>query len=228
MRQTLFALLFALSCLPTAQAAEAAKPTGTLIDLTAEASRTATNDLARATLYAETNDAQQAGVAKKVNESIAHALNVCRSYPAVKAQSGSSHTWAASDKNGKITGWRMRSEVQLESRDMAALSELLGKLQSGLAVSQVNLQPAPDTRKKAEDGAMLDAITAFQARAKLVADHLHKPWRIRQMAVNTSGGRPPYLPMMARAAVADSAPMPLEAGDTQITVNVTGQIELGE
>jgi len=33
-----------------------------------------------------------------------------------------------------IEAWRMRSEILLETRDMAALSELLGKLQATLSV----------------------------------------------------------------------------------------------
>ena len=92
----------------------------------------------------------------------------------------------------------------------------------------MTLLPAPETRKKVEDEATLDAIAAFQGRATLISKAMNKSYRIRQMAINTGGGRPIY--PMARAAAmsvsAEAAPMPVEAGDTTITVSVTGQIEL--
>lgn len=223
MRPLLAALL--LLSVPFTQAAEPPKPA--VVELSAEASRTAVNDLARATVYAEATDTAPGDLARKVNSAMAQALATSRAFPEVKTQSGGSHTWPAYDKAGRINGWHMRSELQLESRDMAALSELLGKLQASLAVSQIALMPAPETRKKAEDGAMLDAIAAFQARARLVAESLHKPWRLKELHINAGGSRPPFYPMARVAAMAADA-MPVEAGESQVTASVTGQIELAE
>ena len=221
----LFPILLVLA-MPVAQAAaESRVPT---VELSAEASRTATNDLARATVFAEATDPAPGELARKVNGAMAQALATARAFPTVKAQSGGSHTWPGYDKPGRINTWHMRSELQLESRDMAALSELLGKLQASLGVSQIVLMPSPETRKKAEDGAMVDAISAFQARAKLVAESLHKPWRLRELHVNAGGGmRPPFFPMARASAMAADA-MPVEAGDSQVTASVAGTIELVE
>ena len=50
------------------------------------------------------------------------------------------------------------------------------------------------------------------------------------MAVNSNNAQPPR-PMVAyaRAAMAaDAAPAPIEAGDSPVTVSVTGEIELFE
>ena len=92
----------------------------------------------------------------------------------------------------------------------------------------MTLLPAPETRKKVEDDATLDAIAAFQTRAALISKAMNKSHRIRQMTINTGGGQQIY--PMARAAPmsmsAEAAPMPVEPGDTAITVSVTGQIEL--
>jgi hypothetical protein len=54
-----------------------------------------------------------------------------------------------------------------------------------------------------------------------------KPYRIRHLAINSSG-RPPPLPMHARgiAGCGRAAPMPIEAGETLVTASVSGQIEL--
>lgn len=219
-------LLASILACAAAQAADAAKPQGPTVELSAEASRTAVNDLARATAYHEANDPSPKEVAGRVNGVIAAALTLAKSYPTVKVQTSGSRSWPQYDKAGRITAWRMRSELQLETRDVAALSELLGKLQASMGVSQIGFMPAPETRKKAEDGAIVDAIAAFEARAKLVAGSLHSRYRLRQMSIGTGANRPPAFPM-ARAAMADSA-MPMEAGDSQVSVTVSGQIELTE
>ncbi|THF63440.1 SIMPL domain-containing protein [Pseudothauera rhizosphaerae] len=200
----------------------------TTIDLAAAATRPAANDLAVATAYFEASDASPAAVARQVNRAIAAALDTARAYTTVKTQSGSTQTWPVYGKNGRqIEGWRMRSEIRLESRDIAALSELLGKLQSTLAVSQIGLEPAPETRRKALDDATVDAIRAFEQRAQLVANTLGKPYRIRHLGIGESGYQP--MPRIRAAmAAAEAAPAPIEAGESQVGVTVNGTIELTE
>ena len=55
---------------------------GTTIDLTADASRPATNDMVRATLYAEASGSNPAELARRVNQEIAEALKT------IKAKAG--------------------------------------------------------------------------------------------------------------------------------------------
>ena len=121
----------------------------------------------------------------------------------------------------------MRSELALESGDTAALSELLGKLQVALGVSNLTMQPSAETRKKAENEAMLAALTAFRTRAGLLADALGKPYTIKQISVSTNGR---FIQPMYRAAaksmMSEASPLPMEAGESQITATVSGKIEL--
>ena len=197
------------------------------VDLSAEASRPAANDQIHAVLSAEASGVALGDLARQVNALIAEAVKVSRSYPAIKVQSGNTSTYPAYSKSGKIESWRMRSELSLESGDTAAMSELLGKLQTSLGVSRLVVQPSPETRKKAENEAMLDALTAFKARAKVVADALGKSYQLKHLSVNT-GGRiaEPMFRMAAKSAMSDAAPMPIEAGESQVTANVSGQVEL--
>jgi predicted secreted protein len=229
MTRKLCAALALLACgCAFAAAPEPARPGVTVIELSAEAARTAPNDLAQASAYAEATDADPAELAHRINLAIAAALKTAKAYPAVRTRTGASHTYPTTGKSGRIEGWRMRSEILLETRDAAALSELLGKLQSNLAVGQIVLQPAPETRRRVEDEAALDAIGAFRARAKLIADAFGKPYRIRQIAIHTSG-RPPILPVMRGAMMAEAAAAPappIETGESTITVTINGQIEV--
>ena len=201
-------------------------PAGTLIDLAAEARRTAANDLAVASVFAEANDTSPGVLAKKVNSLIASALRMAKPYTAIKTRSGNTYSRPNYGKNGRIDGWHMRSELDLETRDIAALSELLGKMQTTLGVGQIVLTPAPETRQKAEDGATLDAIAAFRAKAKVIADALGKPYRIRQVSIQ-GAAQPPIMPLRRSAMMSAIAePAPMEAGESSIGVTVSGQIEL--
>ncbi|MFT3758605.1 SIMPL domain-containing protein [Thauera sp.] len=201
------------------------------IEFSANASQAAPNDLGIATLYVESNGKDAAALAKEINQRIAKALDLARGFASVKAQSGGVSTWPVYAKNGqgKIESWRMRSEIRIESRDLGALSELIGRLQSDLALSGVAIQPAPETRRKAEEEATVSAIQAFEQRAALIARTLGKQYRIVHMSIGDSGGLPPIrYRMQASAMMADAAhaPAPLEGGESELAVSINGRIEL--
>lgn len=201
---------------------------GPLIELSAEASRTTNNDLFRATVFAEATHANSATVARQVNQQIASALTIAKDYANVKSRTGGTSTYPIYGKNERnIESWRMRSEVQLESRDAPALAELLGKLQGSLGVSQIMAAPAPETAQKAEADATLGAIQAFRERAGMIAGALGKKYKIREMSVSSNNRGPVYPMMRAKAMMAaEAAPMPLEGGESQLVVTATGKVEL--
>ncbi len=210
------------------QAAASDEATLTTIELSAEAARPAANDLARASVFAEASGATPSELANRVNSQISDALKTAKTYANVKAQSGTTHSYPIYAKDNKIEGWRMRSELTLESRDSAALSELLGKLQASLGVANLIMLPSPEAREQAESKAIIDAIAAFKLRAKTVADALGRSYRIKLLSIN-SNGRPAGPPMMREAAMAaDATAMPIEAGETQIRATISGQIVLTE
>jgi len=202
---------------------------GALVDLSAEASRPVANDMVRASVYSEASGKNPAELAQRVNADIAEALKLIRAKAGVSVKSGQQATYPVYSQAQKIDGWRMRSELVLESRSQGSVSELLGKLQQmRLAVGNVNLLPSPETRRQVEDEATREAIRAFQSRAAVIAEQLGKTWKIKQLNVQQGGGMP--RPMMAARAVmvAEDVPAPLEAGESLVTTNVSGQIELSD
>ncbi|WP_434516748.1 SIMPL domain-containing protein [Dechloromonas sp. ARDL1] len=223
MKKKLLALL-AMGLAATAQA-------GALIDLSAEASRPAANDMVRASVFSEATGSNPAELARRVNGDIAEALKVIRDRKGVSVKSGNQSTYPVYTQARKIDGWRMRSELLIESKDFGTVSDLLGRLQQmRLAVGDISQMPSPETRHQAEDEAMREAIRAFQNRAALIADTLGKGWKIKQMNINQAGGMPPTPMPRVRAAamMAEAAPAPLEAGESVVTTNVSGQIELAD
>lgn len=219
-------MLFATA--PAGAAEHTPQSAATTIELSAEASKAAVNDLATAVLYVERNGPNPAAVAREVNREITAALDIARARSEIKVQSGNTSTWPvyAQDGKGRITGWRMRSEIELESRNLPAMSELVGELQSSLALAHINMQPAPETRRKAIDEATVDALQAFEQRAALIAGALGRKHRIAHLSVGHSGFQPPMPRMRAAAAMAAEASAPLEGGESQVSVHVSGRIEL--
>ncbi len=223
MKKTLLALL--------AGSFAAASQAGALIDLAAEAGRPAANDMVRASVYSEASGSNPADLARQVNGNIGEALKLIREKKGVTVKSGNQSTYPIYTQSRKIDGWRMRSELLIESKDFGAVSELLGRLQQmRLAVGDIAQMPSPETRRQVEDEAMREAIRAFQNRAAVVGEQLGKGWKIKQMHINQGGGSP--LPIMrgARSAMlaAEAAPAPIEAGESTITTQISGQIELDD
>lgn len=201
---------------------------GALVDVSAAAAASAPNDLARAVVFTEVSGSSPKVLARQVNDRIAAAIADAKRYPTIKVQSGGVITQPHYSRAGRIENWQMRSELVLESKDTEGLSELIGKLQNTLSVAQVQYLPAADTRKAAEDRAVEQAIAAFKERASLVGKSLGKTYSIKQLTVHTGHYQPPVrmlkaVPMMA---VAEDAAMPMEAGESEVRVQVSGQIEL--
>ncbi len=196
------------------------------VELSADASRPAINDLVQATIAAEASGATPADLSRQVNLSISDALKKTKAHPSVKAKSSGTNTYPIYGKNGRIESWRMRSEIIIESGDTTELSELLGKLQSTLVVSGLVMLPSPETRKKAENDAMLDAIELFKRRARLLAEALGKSYSIRELSVSTGSRMPPPMLRSAKSMIAESASMPMETGESLVTVSVSGKIEV--
>lgn len=205
---------------------------GTTIDLNAEASRPAANDMVRASVYSESTGNNPAELARRVNQEISGALKVIKTKSAVSVKSGQQSTYPVYGQGQKIESWRMRSELILESKELATVSELIAKLQQmRLALGSVNQLPSPEIRRQVEDETTRDAIRAFQSRAEVVADQLGKKWKIKHLSIQQGGGMP--MPIMrssrnAMMAEAAPAPAPLEAGESLLTTTISGQVELAD
>lgn len=219
-----------LSAFITGATAATSAFAGPTIELSAEASRPAANDMVQATVYAEATGGNPAELARRVNQEIAEGIRVAKAKSGISVKSGRQNTAPVYGKDRRIEGWRMSSEFVLESRDTAAVSETLGQLQQmRLLVASVTQYPAPETRRKAEDEATRDAIANFRARAAVVADALGKPYTIRHLTVSQGGHAPmPVMRAPRMAMEAAAPPPPLEAGESLVTATVSGKVELAD
>ncbi|MEH6459512.1 SIMPL domain-containing protein [Chitinimonas sp. JJ19] len=205
-------------------------PQYNLVSLQAEARRAVTNDLASASLYVEYNDANAGALSDKLNRSAAEALKTAKAYPSVKAAANGNSVYPIYSSKNRLDGWRGRAEIRLESTDFKAIGELVGKLQANMQLGGIQFTVAPVTRERVETELMDEAIQAFRSRAEVVKKSVGgKSYKLVNLNLNTSSSYPQ--PMykagaMRTMAVADVAPPPMEGGDSEVVVGVSGSVEV--
>ncbi len=201
------------------------------IDLSANAEQEIANDLFVAVLYTEHEGQRQAEVAERVNAAMAWALERAKPTAGIKAQTLQYSTYPvyASDST-RITGWRARQSLRLESRDAKTIGELVATLQEKLAVEAVGQAVSREARRAAEDGLTATALAQFDARAKQIAAALGRPgYRLVRINVSNTGnsGMPvAYRGAMMADAAMKAAPVQVEAGEQTLGIAVSGTIQL--
>jgi predicted secreted protein len=111
---------------------------------------------------------------------------------------------------------------------MALMSEVLGKLQSDLALQSMQFTVSPASKNKQDEKLIDEALEAFSARALQVVKKLERRnYKIVDINISTSGaiGVRPQYQMRAMAMDAESSPA-VSAGEQTVTVTVSGNIEL--
>jgi predicted secreted protein len=197
------------------------------IDLNASAEREVDNDLLIAMVYAEVEDSDQADAANTVNEAIAWASEQAEAATGIEWQTAQYTTRPVYANDRRIVGWVVRQSLRLESEDAEALSELLGVLQSSVAVESIGTALSKPRRDEAEEALIAEAIAAFRRRADLVTRELGRSdYRLVYMNVGTTRtfAREAQLARFG-ADAAISAPT-VEAGVQTVSVIVNGTIEL--
>lgn len=199
-------------------------------DFQVEAAHEVANDLLIAVMNADIQDKQPARIAQQLNAAINDALKKAATFSTVKISSGNQNTYPVYGKNNQIDAWRGHAEIRLESRNFKDAGELIMQLQQNLQLGNVQFTIAPDTRTQIENALITDAIKAFQIRADAIRAALGATsYKVVRLSINGGGGIPPYRPNMAmRAALAEPAISAPEfaAGDSRITVQINGTIEM--
>ncbi|WP_409276636.1 SIMPL domain-containing protein [Pseudomonas defluvii] len=211
----------------------AEEPRYNQVSLRAEVSKEVARDLMSVTLYSEAQNSDPGKLAAEITRTMNKALEQARSVKDIKISQGSRNSYPIYDTKGqKITGWRERAELRLESTDFPALSKLTGELLQDLKMAGMDFAIAPATRKASEDELLKDAVNAFKSRAQLATEALGgKGYKVLNLNLNSSGYPQPYargpVMMMKASMDAEAAPSPqVEAGTSQVSMNADGTIEV--
>ncbi|QOF81349.1 SIMPL domain-containing protein [Variovorax sp. 38R] len=132
-------------------------------------------------------------------------------------------------KDGKINGWQGSTELVLEGRDFARITQTAGRI-STLSVGNVGFGLSREQRAKTETEAQNIAIDNFKQKAgELAKGFGFGGYTLREVSVNANDSgpiRPRVMAMQAKSFSAADSAVPVEAGKTNVVVNVSGSVQL--
>lgn len=203
-----------------------------VVQLSASASQEVLQDTLSISLgvLREGNDA--AAVQNQLRSVLEAALNEARKAVVagqLEVRTGQFGIYPRYGRDGKPAGWQGSAELVLEGQDFARLGTTVGRL-SMLTVSSVNFSLSRAARTRVEAEVQAQAIERFRGRAADIARGFgFAGYSLREVSVGSSEPpmvmRPRLMAMDARAAAAE-APLPVEAGRTQVSVSVSGTVVL--
>jgi len=132
------------------------------------------------------------------------------------------------DRNGKLVGWQGSAELVLQGRDFVRISQTAGQLQT-LSVASVSFGLSEQLRQEAQTQAQSQAIEQFQKSASEIAKSFgFGGYTLGEINVNANQIGPvrPYMMAASAKSMAEDAPVPLEAGLSNVSVNVSGSVQL--
>ena len=213
-----------------AQTVTQAEPSGVL-SLNAQASAEVPQDVVDITLFYEQEASDPSALTSTLNQRADAVLRQAKGVSGVTARTGSFAISPSTDRDGRISAWRGRTEVVLESHDFAAASKLAGQMASNMQVGNVQFSLSPEAQRAAEQKLTGEAIASFRQQASAGAQAFgYSGYSIREVTVGHNGVMPrPMMMMSARVMGADAkaaAPLPLEAGTSTVSVNVSGSVQM--
>lgn len=204
-----------------------------LLNLTAQSSVKATQDYLSVTLSASrdgaTGQAVQAELKKVLDQAIILA-NPLEAGDLLQAKTGQFRVVPVYDsRDQRIQGWRGTAQLIIEGKDFVRITTLAGNIQK-MPVTNVSFGLSPAARAKYEEEAQKLAVADFRQRAKLLTEQFgFSNYSIDNVHVNASHDMPMPMARMEMAASMPAkmaSPIPVEAGETTVTVVVNGSVQM--
>lgn len=178
------------------------------------------------------NDA--AAVQKQLQQTVDMAMRSLKPQEqgqALRVRSGSFGVYPRHGNDGQIKGWQGRAEIVLDGHDFARISQAAAQV-SGMTVASMGFGLSQEGRQKVQDQAQAMAIDNFKQRAQLLAQQFgFQGYSLREVSVNSPDGFyaprvQPLRGLMAAAKMDAMEAVPVEAGTEQVTVQVSGSVQL--
>lgn len=211
--------------------AEQAPPQG-VVSLSASATAEVTKDLLNVVLSTTREGQDAATVQTQLKQALDAALAEARKVAKpgqIDIQTGNFSLYPRYAPKGGINGWQGSAELVIEGKDMAGIGSLTGRITT-MTVARVGQGLSRELREKTEGDLTAQAIARYRAKATDYAKQFgYAGYVIREVNVGTS--EPPgFAPMpMVRAkamSMAADESLPVEAGKAQVSVNVSGSVQL--
>jgi uncharacterized protein len=201
----------------------------TVLHLSESAQRVLRQDRLTVEMRVDVNAGDPGRVQATINRRMAAALEAAKAVPDVHVETRGYWVQEERPANAPVR-WHGVQGLALTGADPATLLKLAGDLQrTGLVMSGLNYDVAPETARAVEDEITAEALKRLRDRAGRIATEMNLELRnVRDLRVgNVSGRQPPRPFLMRSAAMPAAAPPPsAEPGDTTLQVTVDADIVL--
>jgi predicted secreted protein len=223
----------ALGLLPlaiAAQAAESPPPQGVL-NLSASASIEVQKDVLNVSFSATREGADAATVQTALKQALDAALAEARKLARpgqVDVQAGSFSIYPRYSNKGGISGWQGSTEMSVEGRDMQAIAQLTGRIQT-MTIARVGYTLSREAREKVEADVSGQAIARYRAKAGEMAKQFgYGGYTIREVAVSSNEPPGTIVPLMraSKMSAASDEALPVEPGKGTVTATVSGTVQM--
>ncbi len=221
-----------LAVLPTAQAQLGPIPRD-VVQFTVTATLEARQDQLSVTLRATREGSDPALVQQQLKTVLDAALAEARPQAqpgTLELRTGQFSLYPRSNRDGRISTWQGTAELILSGTDLERIAALSGRIQN-MTVAQTVFGLSREQREKLEQQAQAQAIERFRARAGEIARGFgFNTYSLREININSQEQgaqiRPRFMAMEAKSSMAADAPLPVEAGQAQVQVIVSGSVQL--
>jgi len=188
-------------------------------------------DTAVITLAAEKSGIDASAITQQIDKIMADAVAQAKSVSGIEASTGNFSSYQQYDSKGGITGWTVRSELILKSKDFGSLGKLAGNLSQSLKVVGSGFEVSRELKAHEDAALLVQGLQAFQNKAKAASQALgFNGYSIHEITIQQAqlehSNQPCPMLMARSSAVADAAPVQIEAGRTAINLTVSGTVQM--
>lgn len=131
--------------------------------------------------------------------------------------------------NRSIAGWQGRAELVLQGGDFTGITAAAARV-STMTISRIAFDLSRAQRALVEQDAQQNAISQFRRQAEQLSKAFgFQGYHLREVSINSHSASPGPMPRMAAMQAslsASSAPVPVEAGKAEVTVTISGSIQM--
>ena len=200
------------------------------LTLQAEASTLVRQDTVNLVMAKIVEGADPQALHVQLTSAMEPAFKLAKGHQALSVRSGGFRVSPVHGADGKISGWRGRSELVIESRDFQAATRLVSELADRLVLSSLRFHLSEEQRKKHESALIQQAAQAFRDRASLALQAFgYREYEIVKLDLSASVSPGSLQPVMLRSAASSSMPQSdvvLEADNVPVSVQVSGTVVL--
>ena len=226
-KSILFSLAAAFPLIAHATAPDSQMPSAAV---NAHVSMEVPQDQVSAALYVEDTGNDRTALISEVNLALQHALAVAKSSPAVTLKTSGYRSYPLYDKNQHVSGYRVRADLTLESKDFDAFSKTFTTLSSTLSVQDVSYSISDQALKTAKTKLLAEVAAEFRTEATSITHAFgFTSYDIKELNVNYDSEVRQPMPMrvmaVAKTPVAQ-VPASIEPGTSAVSANAIGTVAL--